>query len=123
NEEGLREFPRLSAEHRRRAAGFPGFIALRHPGVRSLGLSFLSATLRLGRLVRPSHPGLSSWVTAHVFVLSCMFSLEGLSPSALLSFTCGAQHLNSSLLALAFERDTLFHERGSRPNAEDRDSD
>ena len=60
---------------------------------RGLGLSFPSATLGLGRLVRPSHPGLSSWVTVHVFVLSCMFSLEGLSPSASPSFTCGAPHL------------------------------
>src|SRR5439155_1085472 len=30
-----------------------------------------------GRLVRPFHPGLSVWVTVHVFVWSCMFSLGG----------------------------------------------
>src|SRR5439155_11672387 len=30
-----------------------------------------------GRLVRPFHPGLSVWVTVHVFVLSFMFSLGG----------------------------------------------
>src|SRR2546422_4166627 len=42
-----------------------------------LGLSFGSATLGLGRLVRPFHPGLSVWVTVHVFVLSFMFSLGG----------------------------------------------
>jgi hypothetical protein len=28
--------------------------------------------------------------------LSCMFSLEGLSPSTLLSFTCGAPHLDTT---------------------------
>src|SRR5882724_3863886 len=42
-----------------------------------LCLSFGSATLGLGRLVRPFHPGLSVWVTVHVFVLSFMFSLGG----------------------------------------------
>src|SRR5206468_12181833 len=42
-----------------------------------LSLSFGSATLGLGRLVRPFHPGLSVWVTVHVFVLSFMFSLGG----------------------------------------------
>src|SRR5262249_39123179 len=49
-------------------------------------LSFHPATLGLGRLVRPSHPALSFRTTAHVFVLSCMSVLEGLSPSTLLSF-------------------------------------
>src|SRR5439155_8557696 len=42
-----------------------------------LCLSFGSATLGLGRLVRPFHPGLSVWVTVHVFVLSFMFGLGG----------------------------------------------
>ena len=55
-----------------------------------LGLSWLPATLGLGWSVRPSHPVLSFWITAHVSVLSFMFSLEGLSPSTLLSFPCGA---------------------------------
>ena len=71
---------------------FQEFVRLSARFYGALGLSWLPATLGLGWSVRPSHPVLSFWVTAHVFVLSFMFSLEGLSPSTLLSFTCGAPH-------------------------------
>jgi len=75
---------------------FQEFVRLSALFIGGLGLSWLPATLGLGWLVRPSHPVLSLWATVHVFVLSCMFSLEGLSPSTLLSFTCGAPHLDTT---------------------------
>jgi hypothetical protein len=64
-----------------------------------LSLSFCPATLGLGWSVRPSRPVLSFWSTDHVFVLSFMFNLEGLSPSALLSFSCGAPHPDTTTKA------------------------
>ena len=78
---------------------FQEFVRLSARFYGALGLSWLPATLGLGWSVRPSHPVLSFWVTAHVFVLSFMFSLEGLSPSTLLSFTCGAPHLGTTTKA------------------------
>src|SRR5437762_13007528 len=70
-----------------------------------LSLSFGSATLGLGRLVRPFHPGLSVWVTVHVFVLSFMFSLGG-------TFT-----LRAARLSLAHRTLTQPPERGRSPPA------
>src|ERR1051325_5374118 len=75
---------------------FQKFVQLSTLLIAGLGLSWLPATLGLGWLVRPSHPVLWFWVTVHVFVLSFMFSLEGLSPSALFGFSCGAPHLVST---------------------------
>ena len=75
---------------------FQEFVQLLALLVEGFGLSWLPATLGLGWSVRPSHPVLWFWVTAHVFVLSFMFSLEGFSPSMLLSFPCGAPHLDTT---------------------------
>jgi len=56
---------------------FQEFVQLLAPLAEGFGLSWLPATLGLGWSVRPSHPVLWFWVTAHVFVLSFMFSLGG----------------------------------------------